>query len=130
MKSFRFLGVFALVAAAFIVMQAQPVSARPQYKKQFDAAYKDSKIAAAAKEAKCNVCHYGKSKKNRNDYGKALSKLGLTKDSYNEIKSDKAALAKKVDGALKAVLKVKSSGGETFGALIEAGKLPGTAPEE
>ena len=122
-------GAFCLLAAVALVWSTSTARARPQYKKEFDAVYKDSKIAAAAKEAKCNNCHYGKSKKNRNDYGKALSKH-LSKKVYNELKKDKPALAKKVRESLQAVLKEKSSSGDTFGERIEAGKLPGTAPAE
>ena len=125
-------GAFCLLAAVALVWTTSSATARPQYKKEFDAIYvkdKDSKIAAAAKEAKCNNCHYGKSKKNRNDYGKALSKH-VNKKVFNQLKKNKAALAKKVQDALKAVLKEKSSSGETFGKRIQDGKLPGTAPKE
>ena len=129
MKNFCTLVALAVVAFVLNGMSAQPVDGRPQYKKQFEQHYKESKIAAAAKEAKCNVCHYGKTKKNRNDYGKTLAKT-LNKDLFKALKGDKEALNKKVSEVLKAAEKEKSSGGETFGKLIEAGKLPGTAPKE
>jgi len=121
--------VFCLLALVSLIWNASTATARPQYKKEFDAVYKESQIADAAKAAKCNNCHYGKTKKNRNDYGTALSKH-LSKVLYKKLKGDKPALAKKVREALKAVLDKESSGGETFGARIEAGKLPGTAPAE
>ena len=117
-------GVFALA----LVIAAKSVDARPQYKKEHDAKYKGSSIEAALKEAKCNSCHYGKSKKNRNDYGKALEKVGLKKDKFTELKSDKAALSKHIKEALEKVLKEKNEEGETFGDRIKAGKLPGTNP--
>jgi hypothetical protein len=98
--------------------------ARPDYKKQFDATYKGSKISKAAEEAKCEVCHVGKDKKSRNDYGKALAKI-LSAKSYEAMKGDKKALAKKVEEALKSVAAEKSPDGKTFGELIEAGVLPG-----
>jgi len=100
---------------------------RPDYRKQIEATYKTSKIAGAIKDANCNVCHYGKSKKNRNDYGTALSKI-LTPDSYKELKKSPDQLNKKIIDALKKVSAQKSVTGKTFGELIEAGKLPGTAP--
>lgn len=72
----------------------------------------------------------GKKKKDRNDYGKALIKLGLTGDNYKAKKADKEAFAKEIAEVLEKVLKEKSAGGETFGDRIKAGKLPGTNPEE
>ncbi len=102
---------------------------RPPYKEQFEKTYKDSKIADATKEAKCGVCHFGKEKKNRNDYGTALSKI-LTEEKFKELKSKPEELTKSIQEALKKVTTEKSVSGKTFGELIEAGKLPGTAPAE
>jgi phosphoglycerate-specific signal transduction histidine kinase len=116
-------GLFALA------LGVNATFARPDYSKHFQEKYKDAKIAAAAKEAKCTVCHYGNTKKNRNDFGTALSKT-LTEEGYKELKEDKEALNKKIKEALKAVLKEKSVSGKTFGELVEAGQLPGTAPAE
>ena len=118
-----------LIAVTLHLTNATDAEARPPYKKQFEARYKDPQIVAAVKEAKCNVCHYGKSKKNRNDYGSALSKL-VTKDTYKELRKDKEALAKKVDEAMAKVEKEKSEGGSAFGDLLKEGKLPGTPPAE
>ena len=128
-------GIFILcgLLTAVLVGLAGTADARPQYKKGLTEKYKGSAIEGALKEAKCFACHYGKgkgSKKNRNDYGTALNKAGLTKEKYMEMKSDKEAFAKYIQEALEQVLKEKSQGGETFGELIEAGKLPGTTPEE
>ncbi len=102
---------------------------RPPYKEQFEKTYKESKIADTAKEAKCNICHFGKEKKNRNDYGTALSKL-LTEEKFKELKGKPEDLTKSIQEALKKVSAEKSVSGKTFGELIEAGKLPGTAPAE
>ncbi|MFT7641256.1 MAG: hypothetical protein ACI9G1_003002 [Pirellulaceae bacterium] len=125
MKYFRL-----ALCAAFVLGLAIQADARPDYKKAFEAAYKgNEKVAAAAAEAKCNVCHYGKTKKNRNDYGTALSKL-LTKDIYTANKADKPALLKLAGEALKKVEAEKNGEGKTFGSSLEAGTLPGTAPEE
>ena len=46
----------------------------------------EKSLAAAIDELKssCNVCHYGKSKKNRNDYAKALDAAGLEKDKFSK----------------------------------------------
>jgi hypothetical protein len=117
------LGLLAAVVCANVAF------ARTEYRKQFLASYEESKIFEAATEAKCFVCHYGKSKENRNDYGTALSKH-LDEDWYKENRRDKEALAKKVEEALKKAEKAKSVSGVEFGELIKQGKLPGTAPEE
>ena len=126
MKSF---GIFCLLALVSLIWCTSTATARPPYKKEFDATYKESKIADAAKKAKCNNCHYGKKKTMRNDYGKALSKH-LSKKLYNKLKGNKPKLAETVREALKKVLTEKSSSGETFGDRIKAGKLPGTPPAE
>ncbi|HUY91185.1 MAG TPA: hypothetical protein VMV10_20775 [Pirellulales bacterium] len=78
----------------------------------------DKEFAALVDKAKCNVCHFGKEKKNRNDYGKALDKL---LDKKKDIK-DKV----KIQKALDTVAEEKSAAGPTFGELIKEHKLPGT----
>lgn len=93
----------------------QSAEARPGYLKAFQAKY--PALEAASKEAKCNVCHFGEEKKNRNDYGAAMGNhLG-----GKNIK-DTAA----VDAALGKTEADKSTGGKTFGELIKEGKLPGS----
>ena len=129
MKKAGILTLCGLVAAVFVGLSGT-ADARPQYKKAHDAKYKESSIAGDLKTAKCNSCHYGKKKKDRNDYGQALVKAGLTEEQYKELKKDKEALAKVIDEALEKVLKEKSASGESFGDRIKAGKLPGTNPEE
>ena len=74
----------------------------PAFKKAFDDAYPDAK--KVSDEQKCNLCHFGKSKKNKNDYGKALAEL-LKKDNYKDervkaeadkVKAEKDALEKRM----------------------------------
>lgn len=129
MKRFVLILVMGLVAFGFNVMSTRPVSARPQYKAKFEEMTKNSKAAESIKEAKCNVCHFGMSKKNRNDFGKAVNKT-MNKEIYDSLKSDKEQLAKKVEEAIKAAFKEKSPEGKTFGELIEAGQLPAKNPEK
>ena len=76
-------------------------------------------------------CHFGKSKKNRNDYGKALSKL-LKKDDYKtaRVKAEAEAVDKELEEAFKKVEAMKSPGGQTYGERIKAGELPGSVEEE
>ena len=65
---------------------------------------------------KCNICHEGKSKKDKNAYGKLLDKLlDRKKDAKNP---------EKIRQALAAVESEKSPSGETYGELIKEGKLP------
>jgi hypothetical protein len=109
---------------------SQSASALPAVAKLWlEDAYSKSPVIEAAKEAKCNVCHYGTSKKNRNDYGMALSKIGITQDNYNKLKGDQEKLNLVLKAMFKKAESAKSVSGKTFGELIKEGKLPGTAPE-
>jgi len=102
----------------------------PPFKKQFEAMYvhKDSTdptekaFAAAAKKAKCNICHVPKKKKTmRNAYGEELSKLLDKKKDKKDVEKIKAALVK-VAG-----MKVNPDDGNspTWGEVFKQGKLPG-----
>jgi len=120
-----------------ILLVAGPntADARPKYLKGFKKEYKDlvKKLKKQSKaetdkakkkklKVNCFVCHYGKKKKNRNDYGDAMGKA-LGKKKVKE--------ADLIEKALKKIEKGKSSvKGKTFGDLIKAGKLPGTAPKK
>ena len=117
------LSMFLGLAMVLMLTPAQ-VEATPNIKKAFDTGYvktsTDAAFKAAAAKAKCNVCHYGKSKKMRNDFGKAISKF------TNKKEKDATKLA---DALKKAVLE-KNADKVTFESLIKAGKLPGKAPAE
>ena len=115
-------------AAGTLLARLPLATAVEPFKKEFDAKYvkKDAttdaekNLAAAAEKAKCNICHVGKSKKNRNEYGKALGTLLTKKDGKDSAK---------IQDALEKVAGMKSNskddGSPTFGDLIKAGKLPG-----
>lgn len=126
MKKFALSTLLGLFALAVLVSNA---AARPDYKKASDMKFEESPIAEKVKEAKCNLCHFGKTKKNRNDYGIALSKH-INKETYTEMKSDKPALIKKVGEALDKLDEEKNPEGETYGDRIKAGKLPGSIEVE
>ncbi|GAB4142096.1 MAG: hypothetical protein Tsb009_12190 [Planctomycetaceae bacterium] len=114
----QWLGVLGIALAGFMLINSQDeAQARPKYLKGFTSKY--SNVADQAKKAKCGVCHFGRSKKNRNDYGKALMK--------NIKKNEKDAKA--IDTALGKTEAAKNAKGVTFGSLIKAGKLPGTNPK-
>lgn len=104
------------------------VFAIPEASKQFKDHY--PALKEKADEAKCNVCHYGTSKKNKNDFGKALSEF-IKKDNYksDRVKSEADKVKAEFGEAFKKVEALKSKGGETFGERIKAGNLPGT-PEK
>lgn len=139
MKSSLFCAV--LVYAACVAVNAD---ARPFYKTQFVENYLKDKESPVSKsvakviadspvedgkhvhENTCFVCHFGSSKKNRNEYGKALSVYLKKEDFTSEKVSADADKAKKT--VLEAFMKVeaeKSAAGKTFGDLIKAGELPG-----
>uniref|UniRef100_A0A7C2P230 Cytochrome c domain-containing protein n=1 Tax=Schlesneria paludicola TaxID=360056 RepID=A0A7C2P230_9PLAN len=112
--------VCGLALAGLVVASAsRQAEARPKYLGEFKGSYE--KLAAEADKVKCNVCHYGTEKKNRNDYGKAV---GEALGAKNVMEADK------IKEGLKKAEKGKSSvEGKTFGDLINDGKLPGKAPE-
>lgn len=118
----------ALSVSLALVVLIGNASARPQYKKVVDERVKGSPIEAAAAEAKCNLCHFGTSKKNRNDFGKALSKY-IDKDAFEKLKGDAAKLDEAIKEALKKAEADKNPAGEVYGDRIQAGKLPGSIEE-
>lgn len=116
-------GVALLVGAS-----SRPAFAIKEFFDEFKAVYvkpdsgdaNEKALAAEVETAKCNVCHAGSNKKERNAYGNALADL-LDK------KEDKKDTAK-IRGSLEKVAAMPSGDGKpTFGELIKQGKLPGAA---
>lgn len=124
--------VAGLVVACAMAASARPAFAIKQFFDEFKAMYvkpdsadaAEKALAAAVETEKCNVCHTGKSKKERNAYGEALAGLLDKKEDAKNVDKIRASLEK--------VAGMPSDGksGPTFGALIKEGKLPGgvTAP--
>lgn len=119
-----------LLALALIVSigaTSREAFAIKQFADQFTALYAQDgmPLAAAVETAKCNVCHVGKKKTDRNAYGEALAKLLDKKTDKEDIE--------KIRKALETVANESSNpedpAAPTFGDLIEAGKLPGGAVE-
>ncbi len=106
-----------LLLGTILLTSTHKAEARPNYLKAFAGKYKG--LAAQAKKVKCGVCHFGKSKKNRNDYGKAVAKGTGKKQKKSDI----------IDKAFTKAESMKNAKGMTFGELIKAGKLPGTPPK-
>lgn len=124
----------SVAAAALFAVLAQPASALKNFKDEFDAKYvkaesenpKEKEFAEAVDKVKCLVCHEGKSKKDRNPYGTALSvMLDKSEDKDNK---------EKIQKALDFVAGIKSNPADpkspTFGELIKEGKLPGGEPKD
>lgn len=124
--------VFLVGGFAAIAFCAAPAHAVQEFKKQFDAKYVEgngnAKFVEAAGAAKCNVCHdaNSKSKKDRNEYGKALSKF-LKKDDFKaeRIKEEPDKVKAEILEAFKKVEDMKAASGKTFGEIIKSGALPG-----
>jgi hypothetical protein len=119
----RFACVVGIVLAVAAGSSAREAYAIKQFFDEFKTVYvKDgTPLAAAVETAKCNVCHVGKSKKDRNAYGNALAeKLDKKEDAKNVEKIRKAL--EDVEALPSDPAKADSP---TFGALIKEGKLPG-----
>jgi hypothetical protein len=122
------LSVLCGFVAATLLVRHQPAYAVEAFKKQFETKYvkqepasdTEKAFAAAVANVKCNVCHVGKTKKVRNEYGKALNTLITKKDAKN---------LEKIQDALAKAAGMKSNPSDpnspTFGELIEKGQLPG-----
>ena len=104
-------GVMGIVVAVGVAASGGQAFAIKQFSDEFKAMYVEdgTPLAAEVDKAKCNVCHVGKSKKDRNAYGQALSDL-LDK---KEDKSNK----EKIRQALETVAAQPSAGAgsPTFG---------------
>lgn len=110
------------------VLWTVPAQAIKPFKDEFEATYvkpdsqapADVALAAAVQAARCNICHEGKSKTQRNAYGAALDKL-LDKAADAENKA-------KIHQAFQTVAALKSDpanpNSPTFGDRIRQGKLP------
>ena len=126
----KFAVVLAIAAVAFIGT-SEKAKAIPAFAKAFTERVintsKNADFVAAAKEAKCNLCHFGTSKKNKNDFGKAFAKH-FKKANYSStrVREEAAAVKKEFDEGLKKVLAEKNPAGKTYQSLIEGGSLPGT----
>src|SRR5436309_648807 len=78
--------------------------AQPAFKKYFDQKYfgEDSAMKKTYESSSCNFCHIGGSedRKNRNDYGKALSKIIKKEDAADltfKVKNEKPEVYKKAE---------------------------------
>lgn len=96
--------------------------AHKEFLEEFKKVYVPEEGTPLAKEvetAKCNVCHAGSSKKERNAYGNALDKL-LDKGD----KKDVDKIRKSLDAVAALPSDPEKKDSPTFGALLKEGKLP------
>ena len=118
---------YACVVGLGLVLTAgpaiRPAHAIKQFSDEFKALYvkEGTPLAAEVENAKCNVCHVGKSKKDRNAYGNALAER-LDKKEDKDNKDKIRAMLEEVAGLSSDPSKADAP---TFGALIAEGKLPG-----
>src|SRR5215210_2833020 len=81
-----------LIAAGVLIAIAAPALAIPpfqiEFKKDYLDSLKDKKFAEEMNKAdvKCLVCHQGKQKKTRNEFGKIVSKFLTKKDGKDKEK--------------------------------------------
>ena len=126
----------AISGSTFLGLYVGTAQSRPQYFGEFrkmyvkpDGSDDEKMFAKEVAEAKCFVCHVpGKTKEERNSYGKELAKAIKPADWEAGKKwpgeTDKA----KIDEALKKVADMHVDPNDpkspTFGDLIKSGKLP------
>jgi hypothetical protein len=90
-----------------------------KYVKKDSTDEKEKAFAVLVDKAKCNVCHEGTSKKNRNAYGKAVNTLLEKSDKDN---AEKIAESLEKTAAMK--VKADDPKAPTFGEMIKQGRLP------
>lgn len=106
-------------------------SALPAFNKEWQGKYvegnSNAKFVEAVGSAKCNVCHdaNSKSKKDKNEYGKAVSKY-LKKADYDKIKSNPANAKQFIIDGLQKAEAEKAANGKTYGEILKSGELPVT----
>jgi hypothetical protein len=128
MKKLFALVLCGCVALGLVALGPNSAEAIPQFKKEFENVYvkkdstdpKEKALADAVDKVKCNVCHAGKSKKDMNAYGKALSELLDKKADKNNVEKIRQSL-EKVGGMPSDAANPNSP---TFGDRIKNGELP------
>ena len=117
--------ISSIVAAVVASVFAPRSSAIPPFYKEFTVMYLDDNdnedFVKEAKAAKCFLCHVGKKKTNRNEYGEQLSELLDKKKDKKDTEKIRKAL--ETVGGMNSIPDDKES--PTFAVLIQEGKLPG-----
>ena len=122
-----------LVCVALFAMSAAQAWAIPPFNEAFKKMYVQDGTPLAEKvaEVKCNVCHEGKVKKDKNAYGVAVGKYLKKADFAGDDKKFDPKSPEGVkalnEGLEKAAAEKAPTGGKSYGELIKAGELPGGA---
>ena len=126
MRSLRFLLVVPVLIAICFASGALPPF-YIEFKKDYIDPLKDKKFAEAMDKAdvKCLVCHQGKQKKNRNEFGKVVGKFLTKKDA-----KDKEKIAAGLKKALAMHVDPKDDKSETYMDRLMASKWPGGKLED
>jgi hypothetical protein len=121
----------SLLCLAILSMSTLSAWAIPPFGEAFKKKYVEGNgnaaFVEAAGAAKCNVCHMGEKKKDKNEYGNAVAKHLKKADFTGDAKKfdPKAADgAKALADGLAAAEAEKSAAGKTFGEIIKGGSLP------
>ena len=122
------------VTVITLVTSVEKAQAIPAFAKAFTERYvntsKNADFVASVKEARCNLCHFGTSKKNKNDFAKAMAKtFKKTNYSSTRVREEAQTVKKEFDEGFKKILAEKNPSGKTYKSLIDAGMLPGTVEE-
>lgn len=121
----------SLLGLAAMAMLAAPAEAIPPFNESFKKMYVKEGEPLAEKVAleKCNVCHFGKEKKDKNDYGKAvgkfLKKADFTGDAKKFDKPTDPEAQKALSEGLEKAGAEKGPGGKTYAEILKSGELPG-----
>jgi hypothetical protein len=114
-----------LIAAPLLIALVSPAVAVPpfyiEFKKDYLEQLKDKKFVETVDKAdvKCLICHQGKQKKNRNDFGKVVSKFLTKKDA-----KDKEKIAAGLKKAFAMHVDPKNDKSETYLDRLKASKWP------
>jgi hypothetical protein len=114
-----------LLAAPLLIAIVSPAAAVPpfyiEFKKDYLEQLKDKKFVETVDKAdvKCLICHQGKQKKNRNDFGKVVSKFLTKKDA-----KDKEKIAAGLKKAFAMHVDPKNDKSETYLDRLKASKWP------
>lgn len=100
----------------------------PPFQRGFEERYVAAigpEFGQAVAVAKCDLCHAGTSKKQRNEYGQALDRvLDKERFTFERLKADPLGARRELLAALKSVEDKRASDGQTFAQRISAGLLP------
>jgi hypothetical protein len=114
-----------LIGLPILIAMVTPAIAVPpfyiEFKKDYLEQLKDKKFVETVDKAdvKCLICHQGKQKKNRNDFGKVVGKFLTKKDAKNKEK-----IAEGLKKALAMHVDPKNDKSETYMDRLKASKWP------